>query len=100
MPSEAVKSQGNIYYVEVPSDFSGQDSQVRAPYTGATNRKIVMVGISDDTYTEITNGLDEGDVIVQRTITQNISSSAGNSSNGSNANLMRMSGQFTGEFGR
>jgi HlyD family secretion protein len=141
VPSEAVKSQGDIYYVEAPTDnsagfapdnvnvaprinFSNRASstasssarmiassssavrtvpgqyQRAASYSGATARKIVTIGISDDTYTEITTGLGEGDRIVQKTITAptKISGSTSTSKTGANnaGDLMRMSGTFTG----
>ncbi len=56
VPNSAVKSQGGAYYVEIPD----ATTPIRQP---------VEVGISNDTMTEITSGLKEGDSIVARTTT-------------------------------
>ncbi len=56
VPNSAVKSQGGAYYVEMPDSTT----PVRQP---------VEIGASNDTMTEITSGLKEGDSIITRTIT-------------------------------
>ncbi len=56
VPNAAVKSQGGAYYVEVPDSTT----PIRQP---------VEIGISNDTMTEITSGLKEGDSIITRTVT-------------------------------
>jgi HlyD family secretion protein len=56
VPNAAVKSQGGAYYVEVQD----ATTPIRQP---------VEIGISNDTMTEITSGLKEGNSIVARTVT-------------------------------
>jgi len=70
--NSAVKSQNGSYYVETVDPNSlgvqaGQSSQ-GVILTTAPTQKAVEIGISNDTSTEITNGLKEGDIIVVRTL--------------------------------
>ena len=77
VPASAVKTQGGQSYVQVfnpPLTSSGGTTGV-VSVTPPTNM-MVEVGISDDTNTEITSGLKEGDQIVTRTITGNTAASA------------------------
>lgn len=62
--SSAVKTRQGETYVEVLNE------------SGMLMRKKVEVGISDDSITEIVNGLNEGDTVVTRTSSGSISSSA------------------------
>jgi HlyD family secretion protein len=59
VPNSAVKQQGDTAYVEI---FAGE--------TQVPRRQTVQIGLSNDTMTEVTNGLKEGDQIVTQTITQ------------------------------
>lgn len=61
-PNSAIKQEGGKYYVEVMPD------RAETP-----QRKSVEIGLSNDSFTEITSGLDEGDIIVTRTITSGAS---------------------------
>ncbi len=79
--SSAIKFSNNISYVEMPdeevsSDTSGTSSTTlqKAPKT-----KQVEIGIANDTSTEITSGLNEGDEIIVRTVTSSSSSSSSTS---------------------
>lgn len=67
VPSAAVKSQGDIDYVEILVD-------------GQPQRKTVTIGSSNDTMIEIIDGLSEGDVVVTQTTTSQTNSN--NNSNG------------------
>lgn len=58
-PNAAIKSEGDTIYVELLG--AGSD---------APSRVIVQTGLSNDTMTEIINGLHEGDAVVTQTITQ------------------------------
>ncbi len=69
VPSSAVKTQGNVSYVQVfnPPLVSSNST------TGAISKipptsQIVTTGLSDGTNTEITSGLKAGDQVVTRTI--------------------------------
>ena len=59
VPNSAVKQQGDMAYVEI---FAGE--------TQAPRHQTVQIGLSNDTMTEVTNGLKEGDQVVTQTITQ------------------------------
>ena len=74
VPSSAVKSQGDNYYVEVfaPSVPGSQSNQAFASAT-PPSRQTVATGLSNDTDTEIVSGLKIGDRIVTRTITSTTS---------------------------
>lgn len=71
VPSSAVKTQGNISYVNY-FDQKYTDAQASAGITTATPplSKQVEIGISDDTNTEIVSGINEGDQIVSKTVNQ------------------------------
>lgn len=87
VPSSAVKTENNDSYVEVLVD-------------GVPQRKTVTVGVSNDTETEITNGLSAGDEVITETIdssnTASTSSSSGSSgsrnSGGANIRVPGMRG--------
>ena len=69
VPNSAVKSQGNISYVEVfatPIAQAGGTQGVTSEL--APLQQMVQVGLSNDTLTEITSGLNEGDQVITRTI--------------------------------
>lgn len=69
VPNGAVKSQGGGYYVEVfdQAISGGQNSQgVTSPTP--PREQSVGLGLANDTVTEITSGLEEGDQVVARTI--------------------------------
>lgn len=71
VPSSAVKTQSGTTYVEV--------------LNGATpEQKNVSVGASNNTDTEITSGLSEGDKVVTQTITSGSTTSTSSSSSSSN----------------
>ncbi len=76
VPNAAVKLQGEGHYVEVVNknalNFSGVGSTSSPIVSGVIpNRVTVGVGLSNDTMTEITGGLNEGDLVVTRTISSN-----------------------------
>lgn len=72
VPSSAIKAQGDTSYVEMLNQQLSSD-QVQAgesvPSTGALRQQTVVIGISDDTSTEIVSGLNEGDQVIIRTVT-------------------------------
>jgi len=81
-PNSAVKSQGDIRYVEMVAD------------NNMTRRQTVEVGLSNDTMSEITSGLKEGEKIVVRT------SSAGTSNTSSRQQGPGVGGGVGGEIFR
>lgn len=69
--SSAVKTQNNGSYVERLDPPVPQNQQTNQGVTSATapHRQNVEIGLSNDTMTEITSGLKEGDQVITRTIT-------------------------------
>jgi len=60
--SSAIKQQDDVSYVEIMTE------------SGVPQQEVVTIGLSNDTMTEIVNGLKEGDSVVTQTITANSSS--------------------------
>ncbi len=99
IPNSAVKSQGDIYYVETLSGSASQN-QATANVSGITSniapsQQQIEIGSANDTYSEVTSGLKEGDTVVTQTITSTSTSS--NSSTQQN-NSFRMPGVGGGVF--
>jgi len=97
IPNSAIKSQGDISYVETLSDSTLQN-QATANVSGITSTVLpaqqqIEIGAANDSYTEVTNGLKEGDTIITQTITSGTSSTQQN-----NTNSFRMQGVTGGGF--
>jgi HlyD family secretion protein len=98
VPSSAVKTQNGQSYVQLlnsanPAPAAGEQTQVTSNVAPAA--QAVTVGLSNDTMTEITSGLNEGDVIVIQTITSASTTSTSNSTSrttGSNARIPAVGG--------
>lgn len=71
VPVSAVQSQGNTNYVLTldPKQTQSATGQTGITSSIAPKMAVVQVGISDDTNTQITGGLNEGDTVVTQTIT-------------------------------
>lgn len=72
VPNSAVKSQGGMSYVEIV-DGDDRNTALAANVSGAIlknspRRQNIEVGTASDEFTEIISGLNEGDLIVTRTI--------------------------------
>ncbi|MEK7598982.1 MAG: HlyD family efflux transporter periplasmic adaptor subunit [Patescibacteria group bacterium] len=72
VPNSAVKSQGGMSYVEIV-DGDDRNLALAANASGAIlanspRRQNIEIGAASDEFTEIVSGLNEGDVIVTRTI--------------------------------
>jgi len=65
VPNSAVKSQGEISYVETFA--KPLTATTNSPSETVPQKVIVTVSISNDTETEITSGLNEGDTVVTKT---------------------------------
>jgi HlyD family secretion protein len=97
VPTTAVKSNDDgTYYIQVLSqkyDLSNKTNSIKGVVsTTAPETKIIEIGLSDDTNTEIISGLSEGDQIVVRASTSTASSSNSNSSNKSSGNILNTGG--------
>ncbi|MEK7631051.1 MAG: efflux RND transporter periplasmic adaptor subunit [Patescibacteria group bacterium] len=70
VPSAAVKSQGNVSYVEIlESTASAEEIIAGITSSVAPRQQQVEVGISSDTMTEIRSGIDVGIKVVTRMVT-------------------------------
>jgi multidrug efflux pump subunit AcrA (membrane-fusion protein) len=76
--SAALKTEGDTYYVEVLGNIGNNtglgNAQQSSSGQGISSsippvKKTVEIGLSNDTSTEIMSGLEEGDMVVTRTIT-------------------------------
>ncbi|MCX6735172.1 MAG: efflux RND transporter periplasmic adaptor subunit [Candidatus Peregrinibacteria bacterium] len=97
VPNSAIKSQGGISYVETldPSLLTADDTQAgKVTLVTVPNQANIEIGISNDTQTEITSGLKEGDQIITQTISGTASSSAQSA-----ASSVRIPGLSTGGGG-
>ncbi len=86
VPNAAVTAQGTTSYVTEPAT-PVSTSTLAASATGgvelpAVKRVPVTVGLSDDTFTEITSGVSAGDQIITQTLTSSASASAGSVTSG------------------
>ena len=75
IPSSAVKTQGSSNYVQVPASIPAGQSQSSltnsqgVSLSAAPITQSVQIGDSNDTQTEISSGLKEGDYVIVRAIT-------------------------------
>ncbi len=83
--NSAIKSSGNTNYVEILDEIASST---------LPRQQTVEIGLSNDSVTEIVNGLKEGDKVVTQTITANTSQSQTQQSNS-----LRIPG-ISGGFGR
>jgi len=87
VPNAAVKSASDgTYYVEVPSTsvaIASLNNSKGVALSGAVVKKTVTIGSANDTSTEITSGLSEGDQIITSTVSGSTTSSSTKSSTSS-----------------
>jgi len=77
VPNSAVKTINGASYVSVfDTPLVGSDSNSGAVSAIPPRQQAVEVGLSNDTLTEITSGLKEGDQVVSRTITSSPTSTS------------------------
>lgn len=91
--NSAIKTQGEQKYVEIFKDVSSSTLSNQNFISGILPTKVIVeTGLSNDTQTEITNGLDDGDVVVTRTVSATSTTSSvtttGMSQNKSNSSGM------------
>lgn len=82
VPASAVKSAGDISYVEMPDQSLAVTNNQGVALTGTLKQQQVELGLSDDTNVEVVSGLAEGDKVITRTIaasTQTTAAAAGSS---------------------
>ena len=72
VPNAAVKTRGDAWYVSMPTEsISGEGAALNDVVLTAPVREVpVTVGSVNDTLTEIVSGLNEGDIIIAKTIQQ------------------------------
>jgi RND family efflux transporter MFP subunit len=89
VPNAAVKSQSGQYYVQTLSNVSSTQGLITSDQTPINIP--VTIGVANDTYTEITSGLKEGDQVISQTIKQTTTQAAS-----SQSNLLRLGGAAGG----
>jgi len=110
VPNSAVKSAGGVSYVEIPQDTAAA-TQLLANAANSTAgivlnpapvQQPVEIGLTNDTVSEVTSGLKEGDLVITRTITSSSAATQtqspstqtrslfGGSSGGGNVNIRRI----------
>jgi len=90
--NSAIKSLGDIYYVETLEDAPETAASAGVISNSSPKQQVVEIGLANDSYTEIVNGLNEGDKIITRTI----SNSSASKSSSSGTSLLQMGGTKTG----
>ncbi|MFA5052478.1 MAG: efflux RND transporter periplasmic adaptor subunit [Parcubacteria group bacterium] len=90
VPASAVKTQGGKSYVSVVKNPPSKLASVAVALSTVPENVPVTIGIQNDDYVEIISGLNEGDVVIERTVSGNSSSAsrASESASGSNRNVM------------
>ncbi|MCX6328194.1 MAG: HlyD family efflux transporter periplasmic adaptor subunit [Bacteroidia bacterium] len=84
LANAAVKTQGNINYVEI---VNKQDASATSTMKNgitlntAPAKQTIKIGISNDEFTEILSGLNEGDYVVLRIVTSNNTTTNGTTTN-------------------
>ena len=103
VPNSAVHAQGTTSYVLEPATpLSATDLASAATgieLSGGTKMVTVTTGISNDTETEITSGLNPGDQYITQTITTSGTTSAGSTAAAGGTNALRALGGGAGAFG-
>ncbi|MGB9609049.1 MAG: efflux RND transporter periplasmic adaptor subunit, partial [Minisyncoccia bacterium] len=93
VPNSAIKTIGNNKYVDQPVEKISLD-KVKASIRGgivlsSTTRKMIKTGLANDEFSEVIEGLSQGDIIILRVINSNQSSRSTNQ----NSNPSNRSGQ-------
>jgi RND family efflux transporter MFP subunit len=93
VPISAVKSSGDISYVEVlnKSDASSLSKTTGVTLKNPLTQTEVTVGLSNDDSVEILTGLNVGDVVVTKTINSSKSTSGSSSSNSASSKIQSQS---------
>lgn len=77
VPNSAIKAQGNNHYVEIfDAPLAGSETNQGTPSATPPKQHLVQIGLSNDTDTEITSGLNENDQVVIRTIAPAVTKTA------------------------
>ncbi len=86
LPNSAVKSQGNSKYAELVEASDDIKQNLLASVSGISlssspKQQSIETGLSNDSYTEIVSGLEEGDIVVSSTVSSSGSTSTTTRSN-------------------
>ncbi|MCX6740393.1 MAG: HlyD family efflux transporter periplasmic adaptor subunit [Candidatus Parcubacteria bacterium] len=97
VPNAAIKTAGGVNYVEIPDE----EVEVTTDNSGVILKKtpkqqIVQVGLANDSYTEITEGLAVGAQIITRTINSSTNARSTTTQSSSNRSLFMMGGGAPG----
>ncbi len=106
VPNAAIKTSNQESYVEMPDETIAAGAASNASgvtLMNAPKRQVIRTGLANDTYTEVTSGLEEGNWIVIRTISSSSSNTSSNSStksNTSSGSILNMGGGPPQSMGR
>jgi RND family efflux transporter MFP subunit len=102
IPNSAIKIFGEINYVEMSGETVSSDSLGVAGGIALSSlrQQEIQTGLANDSSTEVTSGLKEGDQIIIRTISSSSSPSSSASSNSSSRGLFEMGGGTPPVMGR
>ena len=84
LPNSAIKSLGTTSYVEMPDEeipASALDDKSGITLKNPLRQVPIQIGLANDSQTEVTDGLKEGDQIITQTITAKATSSSTQSQN-------------------
>lgn len=109
VPNSAVKQERSFSYVEIPGKLNSQ-SAVTANVSGVAlinppEKERIEIGLSNDELTEIISGVEEGDIIIVRTIQTGASQPVQNQQSifptgGGGARALRPGGGSSGQLSR
>src|SRR3989338_8964364 len=89
VPNAAIKSSGQGSYVEVPGETVTANAMGNTGgiiLMNAPKQQAIQIGMANDTSTEVTSGLEEGSIVVSRTISAGSTNTTSGSSSGNSAN--------------
>jgi len=91
IPSSAIKQQNSASYVQI-ADSSAVSSALIQP--ASFRSRLIQTGLSNETTTEVLDGLQEGDIIVTQTISQNQNSNQSLEMNNNQVQMRQMQQQM------
>ncbi len=95
VPNASVKSQGDSYYVQMPSVQDAKKLSVNSvslALSGTLKTQPIEIGIANDDYTQITSGLQEGDIVITGKAASKTTGSASSGNNQQSGGSFRMPG--------
>ena len=85
VPNSAIKSSGETNYVEIPNEeiTTAASAASNIALQNSPRQQQIQIGLANDSYTEVTSGLKEGDKIITQTISTGATSTTSTQTNNS-----------------